>query len=109
MERHLSVRESMRRALVGGPVTARDLSRLVGIPEHDVASHLEHLSRSLRHTGEQLCIDPAACLDCGFAFTRRQRFTRPGACPQCRGRRIRFPRFHVVRVPHARGMVPVRT
>ena len=95
MERHLSVRESIHRALLDGPVTAHDVSRLVGIPEHDVASHLEHLSQSLKHTGEDLRIDPAACLDCGFEFTRRQRFTRPSGCPICRGRRIRFPRFHI--------------
>lgn len=95
MERHLSVRASIHQALLDGPVTARDVSRLVGIPEHDVASHLEHLSRSLKHTGEELRIEPATCLDCGFAFAQRQRFTRPSGCPKCRSRRIRFPRFRI--------------
>jgi predicted Zn-ribbon and HTH transcriptional regulator len=95
MQRHFSVRESIRRVLLDGPVTAHDLSKLVGIPEHDVASHLEHLSRSLKHKREQLLIEPPTCLDCGFEFTRRQRFTRPGGCPKCRGRRIRFPRFRI--------------
>lgn len=95
--RETTVRESLHDALLEGAATARDLSKLVGIPEHDVASHLEHVERSLSHKGETLVVDPAACLDCGFEFTRRHRFTRPSACPNCRGRRISFPRFRVVR------------
>jgi predicted Zn-ribbon and HTH transcriptional regulator len=94
-ERDTTVRESIRRALLDGPATARDLSKRVHIPEHDVASHLEHLERSLKHKGETLVIEPPACLDCGFTFTHRHRFTRPSGCPNCRGRRISLPRFHI--------------
>ncbi len=90
-----TVREAMHRALLDGPVTARDLSQLVGIPEHDVAGHLEHVERSLKHRGETLAVEPPTCLDCGFAFTHRRRYTRPGSCPQCRSRRISLPRFHI--------------
>jgi len=95
--RQSTVRESIRSALLGGPVTTRDLSQVVGIPEHDVAGHLEHIERSLKHKGETLAIEPPTCLDCGFAFTQRHRYTRPGSCPKCRSRRISLPRFRIVR------------
>lgn len=90
-----TVRERLRATLLEGPQTARDLSQRVGIPEHDVAGHLEHVERSLKPHGERLVIEPPACLDCGFVFTERRRFTRPGHCPECRGRRISLARFHI--------------
>lgn len=89
------MRESLRQVLLDGPATARDLSKRVGISEHDVANHLEHLERSLTHKGERLVIDPPRCLDCGFVFAHRHRFTRPGSCPSCRGRRISLPEFRI--------------
>ena len=89
------MRESLHQALLAGPATARDLSKRVGIPEHEVAGHLEHVERSLKHRGEKLVIDPPACMDCGFTFTQRHRFTRPSGCPECRGRRITLPQFHI--------------
>jgi predicted Zn-ribbon and HTH transcriptional regulator len=93
--RDTTVREGLHAALLAGPTTARDLSKRVGIPEHEVAGHLEHLERSLKHRGEKLVIEPPTCMDCGFAFTRRHRFTRPSGCPACRGRRITLPQFHI--------------
>ncbi len=95
--RDTTVRESIRRELENRAATARDLSRLIGIPEHDVAGHLEHVERSLSHRGETLVVEPAACLDCGFEFAHRHRFSRPSGCPRCRSRRISFPRFRIVR------------
>jgi predicted Zn-ribbon and HTH transcriptional regulator len=90
-----TVRERILEALRDGAVTARDLSQLVGIREHDVAAHLEHVEHSLKHRAETLVIEPSVCRDCGFAFTQRHRYTRPGSCPNCRGRRISLPRFWV--------------
>jgi len=95
--RHCTVRESIRDALRDGPVTTRDLSQVVGVPEHDVVSHLEHVERSLKHKGERLEIETPTCLDCGFAFTQRHRYTRPGSCPNGRSLRIALPRFRIER------------
>jgi predicted Zn-ribbon and HTH transcriptional regulator len=95
--RDATIREAIHDALLDGPLTARDLSQRVGIPERDVAGHLRHLERSLKHKGETLIVDAPACLACGFAFIHRQRHTKPGQCPQCRGRRISLPRFRVER------------
>ena len=58
------------------PATARDLSQLVRIREKEVASHLEHLEKSLKHSGKELVIEPAECLTCGFVFRDRTRHAR---------------------------------
>lgn len=90
-----TLRESLRRVLRSGPATARDLSRIVGIPERSVPEHLEHLARSLRPKGERLEIEPSECLDCDTSFAKRERYTRPGRCPRCHSRRISLPRFFI--------------
>jgi predicted Zn-ribbon and HTH transcriptional regulator len=95
--RHETVRETLRQALLEGEATLRDLSPRAGIAEREVAAHLAHLERSLRHRGERLHVDPCRCLACGFAFSARHRFTRPSRCPVCHGERITFARFRIAR------------
>ncbi len=92
-----TVRARLRDALLVGPQTARDLSQCVGIAEHEVPGHLEHVERSLKAHGERLVIEPPICLACGFVFAERHRFTRPSHCPECREHRISLPRFHIER------------
>ena len=95
--RGATVRQTLLEILRRGPATARDLSRLAGIREREVAPHLEHLAKSVKAKGGSLEVEPAVCLACGFAFRRRERhrYTRPGQCPECRSRRISLPRFFV--------------
>ncbi len=90
-----TLRESLRQALLSSPATARDLSRIVGIPERSVPEHLAHLAKSLRAKGERLEIEPSQCLDCDATFTKRERYTRPGRCPRCHSLRISLPRFYI--------------
>lgn len=90
-----TVRQEIERLLREAPRTALDLSKLVGISERDVPGHLDHLARSLRRRGASLGVEPVRCLACGFVFADRERFTRPGRCPECRGRRLTLPRFSV--------------
>nr|QLH55479.1 hypothetical protein [Myxococcus fulvus]QLH55527.1 hypothetical protein [Myxococcus sp.] len=95
-----TVRGALEAALASAPeggLTAKDLSGLVGISEKDVAGHLEHLEKSLKAQGSRLEVLPANCLACGFIFKERRRFTRPGACPECRATRIDPPAFRVTR------------
>ncbi len=94
-EASATVRQRLLTALRAGPVTAKDLSRRVGIAEREVASHLAHVARSLHGRGEKLAITGPECLDCGFAFPGRERTTRPARCPRCRSRRITLPEFAV--------------
>jgi len=90
-----TLRQSILDCLEQGPVTARELSALVRIREKDVAPHLEHLEKSLRRSGKHLVIEPAECLQCGFRFEKRRRFTKPSACPRCRCQRIDPPAFRL--------------
>jgi predicted Zn-ribbon and HTH transcriptional regulator len=90
------VRAALRDALRAGPLTARELSARVGVPEKQVAGHLEHLGRSLKAAGERLKIEPARCLDCGFVFRKRDRLSRPSRCPVCRSEHLDAPRFAIV-------------
>lgn len=95
-ERHETVRGALRAALRAGPRTARELSAQVGIPEKQVAGHLEHLGRSLKAAGQRLHVDPARCLDCGFVFRKRDRLSRPSRCPVCRSEHLDAPRFAIL-------------
>lgn len=93
-----TVRGALEAALVSAPeggLTAKDLSGLVRISEKDVAEHLAHLEKSLKAQGMRLVVLPASCIQCGFAFKDRKRYTRPGACPECRSTRIDPPAFRV--------------
>ena len=91
-----TIRQEIERLLREAPRTALDLSKLVGISERQVPDHLAHLERSLRRRDGTLEVEPVRCLGCEFLFRERRRFTRPGRCPRCHGRRLTLPRFSVV-------------
>ena len=88
-----TVRRRIQAELEQGPLSAFELSGLVGIPEKDVAGHLEHIRQTLHHTGRRLEMTPAECAKCGFVFEKRGRFTKPGKCPVCRSESIHAPLF----------------
>jgi hypothetical protein len=88
-----TVRDALREALRGRPLTALELSGAVGIPHKQVEGHLEHLQKSAGANGETLVVDPATCLGCGYAFRDRDRLSRPSRCPKCKSERIDPPRF----------------
>ncbi len=94
-ERQHTLRQEILGHLRQGPLTARDLSGLLGIPEKEVIPHLEHLQHTLRRRSLCLVIKPAQCLGCSYEFTKRTRLTRPSACPNCRGQRIEPPTFRL--------------
>lgn len=90
-----TVRRRLIAALEHGPVSGRDLSGLVGIPEKDVYPHLEHIRTSLHRAGGRLRVHPAECARCGFVFEKRERLQKPGKCPVCREGPIHAPLFSV--------------
>lgn len=98
-ERGETPRAAIRAALLGRPLTAREISVRVSLREKDVAEHLEHLERSLRREGERMIVEPAKCLACGFEFKSRGRMTTPGSCPECRSERIAPPSFRIEAKP----------
>lgn len=95
--RATTVREALRTELLSGFVTARELSGRIGLPEKEIASHLQHVARSARQRGERFLVQPAECLACGFSFSKRDRLTRPGRCPECGSERIDAPAFRIER------------
>ena len=90
-----TVRHAIIAELLAGPATAHDLSAAVGISERDVAGHLEHIRKTIAASTQRLTISPAVCRTCGFVFKKRDRLTRPGKCPVCRGESISAPLFAI--------------
>jgi len=90
-----TTRQSIIALLSEGPVSAKDISIAVHLPEKEVSSHLEHIRRSLHAFGGVLAITPAECRGCGFVFAKRDRMTPPGKCPVCRSEAIDDPLFSI--------------
>jgi predicted Zn-ribbon and HTH transcriptional regulator len=90
-----TLRREIEALLAGEPLSAREISTLLGIPERTVGEHLRHIRRSLHRQGRTLLVTPPVCHLCGFVFARRERLERPGKCPACRGQSIADPRFAV--------------
>jgi hypothetical protein len=87
-------------ALLGeGPVSAKDISTAIHLPEKEIYSHLEHIRRSLHAAGAVLSVTPAECRGCGFVFAKRDRMTSPGKCPVCRSEAILDPLFSLRGLP----------
>ena len=75
-------------------MTAKDISREVGIKEKEVGAHLAHIARSLHGSG-RFVMEPSMCLNCGFIFKKRERMRTPGRCPKCRSEEISETRYGV--------------
>ncbi|MGB6411695.1 MAG: ArsR family transcriptional regulator [Candidatus Deferrimicrobiaceae bacterium] len=75
------------------PLTARQISAHVGIPEKEVVAHLPHIQKTAGTLGGNLAVTPAECRQCGFVFRKRERPKKPGRCPICRGESISEPLF----------------
>ena len=96
-EAHETVRQRIIAALEEGPLSGRDISGHVGIPEREVYDHLEHIRTTLHRSGRKLTVQPAECAHCGFVFEKRERLTKPGKCPVCRKGPVHSPLFLVDR------------
>ena len=92
---HDTIRQEIIAVLLEGSCSARDVSAAVKIPEREVSGHLEHIQKTIASSGRHLVIMPAECKKCGFVFAKRDRFTRPGKCPVCKGESIREPHFSI--------------
>jgi predicted Zn-ribbon and HTH transcriptional regulator len=90
-----TVRHEILFALEQEARSAGEISRIVGIPEREIYGHLEHIRKTASSIGKHLLITPAECRKCGFVFTKRERFRKPGKCPLCRGESIQEALFSV--------------
>jgi predicted Zn-ribbon and HTH transcriptional regulator len=80
--------------LLDQPMSLSQIAHTLGESPKDVSDALNHLVKSLKHTEQELVIEPAECRRCGFEF-RTDKFKRPSKCPQCRGTWIAEPLFSV--------------
>lgn len=77
-----------------GPASVRELAREFEVPISRVREDLDHVRRSLKHSGERLVVDPARCRQCGFTFTKAKS-SRPSRCPQCKSTWLSDPEVRV--------------
>ncbi len=92
-QRFDTVRHEITQAITDVCLSAKEISADVGVAEKEVYPHLERIKKTLHTEGHTLRITPAECKKCGFVFTKRTRFTKPGKCPICRGTSIEAPLF----------------
>lgn len=90
-----TLRQKILNHLMEKECTAKDLSKTLHIPEKEVYDHLSHIRKSAASQKRRLAITPALCMECGYAFEGRNRFTSPGRCPRCKGEHIQDPRYKV--------------
>lgn len=92
----LTIRQMIIEALKAGMLSAKDISRLVGIKEKEVTTHLPHVEKSVSAGGARFVVEPSKCLECGFVFRKRGRLKTPSRCPVCRSEEITETRFGII-------------
>jgi predicted Zn-ribbon and HTH transcriptional regulator len=60
----------------------------------EVLSHVEHISKSLDGTDEQLLVAPPTCQECGFDEFD-DLINRPSRCPACKNEAVSDPTFAI--------------
>ena len=90
-----TIRQQMIAILIDKEMDARQLSQAMGIREKEVYEHLPHIARSVAAQNKKLVIQPVQCLDCGYVFKDRKRFTRPGRCPRCKKTHLDEPKYRI--------------
>jgi predicted Zn-ribbon and HTH transcriptional regulator len=93
-----TIRQQIMDLLSQHALSAIDLSQELRIPEKEVYAHLPHIARSLSAQGKGLVIMPPRCLNCGYEFKHRKRYTRPGRCPKCRGTYLQRPLYEIRKI-----------
>jgi len=76
------------------PRSLSSIAREMGLRRDDVEEDLRHALKSATAQGHQVVVVPARCKDCGFVFDK-QRLTKPGRCPSCKGSRLFEPQIRL--------------
>ncbi len=74
--------------------TASELARRFEVRPKAIEEELEHIRKSVKQEGMMLKITPARCRKCDFIFNR-DKISKPGKCPKCKGTWIKEPEFHI--------------
>ena len=94
-ERYETLRRRIATLLREGPLSGKELSNELRVPEKDVYEHLEHIRKTMNKGDYKLAVVPARCNKCGFVFRKRGRLKKPGKCPICRSESVEEPVFSV--------------
>lgn len=89
-----TIRQQIIELLLQGEFSSKSISKIIGIKEKDVLEALPHVQKSLGR-GNEIISQAARCLECGFAFKKRDRLTTPSRCPVCRSEAISPPLFGI--------------
>jgi predicted Zn-ribbon and HTH transcriptional regulator len=89
-----TTRERIADLLREEAATAGVLASEFGITAAAALSHVEHVSKSLEGTDEQLLVAPPECRDCGFAAFD-DLLNRPSRCPACKSESVSEPEFTI--------------
>ena len=90
-----TLRQKIMSLLEQGPMSARELSKVLRIQEKLVYEHLVHIDRTVKAKKQKLIIHPAQCSSCHYVFSNRKKFTKPGRCPECRQSHIQAPMYEI--------------
>lgn len=86
-------------AVKGMMLTAKDISKIVGLKEKEVLTHLPHVAKTVNSSKEasaRFVVQPSECVSCGFVFKKRERLKTPSRCPVCRSEEITEMRFGII-------------
>lgn len=90
-----TIRQQMIELLMAEEMSAKQLSQMVRVREKEVYEHLFHIGRSVNARKRKLVTIPSSCLECGYVFKNRKRYTPPGRCPHCKSEQIRTPTYRI--------------
>ena len=90
-----TIRQEILDLLTEESMDVRAISGALGVEEKEIIDHLGHIQKTVARQKKKLRIEPSECLSCGFRFTDRRRFTRPGRCPRCRSGQITYPAYRI--------------
>ena len=89
--------------LLDNPLSVSQIARLVGETPNDVASDLQHLLKSLKHSDYVASITPAKCKKCGLEFGTHK-LGKPSKCPECQSTWLAEAKIEISRkAPENRG------
>lgn len=89
-ERNETIRKEIIDILKGPKQTVGSISKLVRKQEKDIVEHLNHICKS-----ENVIIEPAECIKCGYVFEGRVKVKKPSKCPKCKSTYIDDPMFSI--------------
>jgi predicted Zn-ribbon and HTH transcriptional regulator len=89
-----TTRQRIADRLRDDPAQAGTLAREFGVRTATVFSHVEHISKSLDPSDEQLLAAPPECRDCGFTDFD-DLVNRPSRCPSCKSENVEEPMFTI--------------